>query len=304
MQCVKPIRITKNLSPIKFPDGLTVPCGKCVSCRIAKRREWSTRMLHELNYWDKSSFLTLTYSEKYIPRNLLGMPLDYKGTLEKKSLQKFIKRLRRKVDRPLKYFACGEYGDETNRPHYHLILFGVGLDSEDRLSIMECWPYCEWKVYQIYKNSFGLAEVDSIRYVAQYIDKKYTGDLATDEYLRKGREEVFRLMSQGIGKRFVEDNKEMLLDNEQFTVNGVKQGFPRYYLKLLGLEDSDFRKDKAIESDETLVEKHSGLAGLTFDEFYRVMRPESVRSLDDEIKKERTQREKNINAKMMLTKRL
>ena len=58
MQCINPVRLFKNLSPQDYPDGLLVPCGKCIACRISKRREWSIRMLHELEDHQKSVFVT------------------------------------------------------------------------------------------------------------------------------------------------------------------------------------------------------------------------------------------------------
>ena len=57
MQCVKPIQV---------PNG-RFPCGKCIACRIAKSREWSSRLLHELTYWDKAVFITLTYEDQFLP---------------------------------------------------------------------------------------------------------------------------------------------------------------------------------------------------------------------------------------------
>ena len=86
-------------------------------CRIALSREWATRVLHESDYWDHSCFTTLTYNNEHLPKD---------GSLHKDELQKFFKRLRKYLgDRKMKYFACGEYGDEGHRPHYHAILFGI-----------------------------------------------------------------------------------------------------------------------------------------------------------------------------------
>ena len=56
--------------------------------------------------------MTLTYDEKNLP-----------DRLKKEHLQKFIRNLR-DDGKEIKYFACGEYGDTTNRPHYHMCIFG------------------------------------------------------------------------------------------------------------------------------------------------------------------------------------
>ena len=126
MQCTSPIRLYKGVNSLVYPDGLVVPCGKCLSCRIAKRREWTMRLWHELPYHQSSIFLTLTYDDDNLPPN---------ASLSKSDLQKFFKRLRKDlsyVDRKIKYFAAGEYGPKTNRPHYHAIVFGLSLQGDDK----------------------------------------------------------------------------------------------------------------------------------------------------------------------------
>lgn len=109
MQCTKPVFLAR--------EGLNVPCGKCMACRIARSREWTTRLIHELSYWDKASFVTLTYDNEHLPSD---------NSLSVRHWQLFMKRLRKQVE-PLKikYFASGEYGDKFGRPHYHAIIFGL-----------------------------------------------------------------------------------------------------------------------------------------------------------------------------------
>ena len=81
MKCLKPILLQKNVDRSLYPDGLEVPCGKCLACRITKRREWSLRMFHELHYHKDSSFVTLTYDDCNIPHS---------GSLIKSDLQKIL----------------------------------------------------------------------------------------------------------------------------------------------------------------------------------------------------------------------
>lgn len=132
MQCFKPFILTKGLDPIKYPDGLTVPCGKCLGCKIKKRSEWSMRCIHELTQHEKACFLTLTYDDRHLPT-------DFR--VHKEHLQKYFKRLRKNDKRPFKYFACGEYGDMFGRPHYHAILFGYGLSPDDYDILDINWGY-------------------------------------------------------------------------------------------------------------------------------------------------------------------
>ena len=298
MQCIRPVRLFKNLSPQEFPDGLLVPCGQCIACRISKRREWTIRMLHELEDHKESVFVTLTYSDNYLPEN---------KSLKKEDLQKFMKRLRKSLEptgRKIRYFACGEYGDQTERPHYHLILFGLGLSNEDRTYIMDAWPYCDWSNSHIRNKSFGLVEPDSIRYVAQYIDKKFTGDKANAEYTEKGRQPCFRCLSLGIGKIGVIKNREQIIQSKKLTLNGIPMQLPRYYINRLGIP-TDSLREKSIEKDLHIVEHYTGVSEITRDDYYRFASVDEVLELENAIKSAKNQNEKNLIAKSNLkTKKL
>lgn len=219
MQCTKPIRI----------NNCFYPCGHCLSCRIAKAREWSARLLHELNYWEKAVFVTLTYEDRFLPAN---------GSLRKRDLQLFFKRLRKYSNTKLKYYACGEYGSKTNRPHYHAIIFGLGQNKIDIEFIKDCWRYCQWSNFDE-KKAFGNVTYDSCRYVSDYIFKKYSGEKAKEEYTDKGLEVPFKICSQGLGLRYCLADSENLVANNGFTMRGVRMGLPRYYVTKLGLKLED-----------------------------------------------------------------
>ena len=113
MKCTKPVWIN-NKPPLS--GGLYVPCGKCIASRIQKRNELTMRCLHELSYHDSSSFVTLTYNDDSLPDN---------SSLRKRDLQLFFKRLRKAVlPVRIRYFACGEYGDNSHRPQ-HTVYYHV-----------------------------------------------------------------------------------------------------------------------------------------------------------------------------------
>ena len=206
-------------------------------CRIGHAREWSTRILHELKYHDSAIFLTLTYSPENLPKS---------GTLVKADLQKFFKRVRKqleKTDRKIKYYACGEYGDRFNRPHYHAIVFGLSLGPDDQALIKNCWTLGYIKS--------GTVTYDSARYVADYVQKKYSGPKNYLEYERKGLETPFAVMSQGIGLQYVMDYQEDLIKNMSITIHGAEVGIPRYYKKKMCLtqEESAIAALSAQERD-------------------------------------------------------
>ena len=206
MQCIRPIWLE---SAKRF-----VFCKKCIACKVARTREWSVRMLHEMSSHEVSVFATLTYSEDNIPSN---------GSISKSELQRFFKRLRKRGC-SLKYYASGEYGEQNGRPHYHAIIFGLSL--KDRLVIEDAW--------RLGIVHLGTVTYDSCRYVAQYIDKVYYGDMIKQIY--GDREQPFQLFSKGLGKNFILKNGDYLREKKGCTVRGVEVGVPRYYKNKLELE--------------------------------------------------------------------
>nr|QQL13325.1 MAG: replication initiator protein [Microviridae sp.] len=135
--------------------GIPFPCGQCLPCRINKRRLWTHRLMLESYQHAESIFVTLTYADEYLPSG---------GTLDKKALQKFLKRLRYFcTNRSIRYYAVGEYGAQTHRPHYHAIIFGLGLS--DGEMVAQAWPFGRVHV--------GECNVHTVQYVAGYVTKKF-----------------------------------------------------------------------------------------------------------------------------------
>lgn len=239
MMCTNPFRMKK-------PEGgiIELPCGHCMACKIAKSREWASRIIHEMVYYDKSVFITLTYADDCLPANL---------SISKRELQLFHKRLRRiYTGHRLRYFACGEYGDGKGsrriNPHYHAIIFGIGRTPDDIEKLELCWSDPATKKQRGFVYT-GTVTFQSARYVARYIEKKYNGKKEEEEYTSKGLETPFCLMSKGLGKNFVLDNQEYLSENLGFTVQGEKCGLPRYY-RTLTVRNKDKELKKVLDVDK------------------------------------------------------
>lgn len=188
-------------------------CGQCMPCRINRRRIWSHRIMLESMLHKDSVFVTLTYSQENVPEG---------GTLVKKDLQDWLKRFRKAIAPvQIRYYAVGEYGERTERPHYHIILFGVGVLAESL--ILETW-----KKGLIHVGSVTL---QSASYVTGYVTKKMTKD--TDDRL-DGRAPEFAIMSlkPGIGYGAVPDIAKVLNSEHGSKViardldvpNGLKHG--------------------------------------------------------------------------------
>ena len=135
--------------------GIPFPCGQCLPCRINKRRLWTHRLMLESYMHGDSCFVTLTYAEEHLPHG---------GTLVKRDLQLFLKRLRKSVSpRKIRYYACGEYGSKSSRPHYHAIVYGLSLLDGEKVA--QCWPFGIVHV--------GECNTHTIQYVAGYVTKKF-----------------------------------------------------------------------------------------------------------------------------------
>jgi len=287
MTCESPIYIYKGLDPVLYPDGLKVPCGKCLLCRIRRKSEWTDRMIHELNYHDGALFVTLTYDSNKVPIGDKGYM-----TLRKQDLQLFMKRLRKALEpRRIRYYAAGEYGDPSKeiitrsgtrlktvgeRPHYHLIIYGMRPTLDDKYELHRAWMDPE-SGYAIGYIKVGLAERYSIQYVAGYVVDKLSGPLGDQEYKEKGREPLFCLMSKGIGREYVQEDAKRLEEDISYTINGAKRQLPRYYVKKLNIQperlraladDTERKRVRAITGhDKTEIElykKH----GSQFKEYY------------------------------------
>ncbi len=247
MQCTSPMRI-KNPDRFKYkkpdqsvgPEWLEVPCGHCIACRIARTREWTIRLLHESEFWDDTSFITLTYNDDFLPSD---------GSLVPRDLTLFFKRLRKDLEkdkRKIKYYACGEYGDTYGRPHYHAIVFG--LSPKDKELIEENWPYGFVRV--------GTVTYDSCRYVAGYVQKKLYGKGA-DLYDEKGILPPFARMSKGIGEEYVDKYWNKLYSQETVTVRGVPMGLPRYYKKKLDYDGFlSYDANKEVNLEKSVLKAH------------------------------------------------
>ena len=53
--------------PARGAEPCTIPCGKCIGCRLAHSRQWAVRCVHEASLHDRNCFLTLTFDDAHLP---------------------------------------------------------------------------------------------------------------------------------------------------------------------------------------------------------------------------------------------
>jgi len=218
-----------------------VPCGQCIGCRIDRSRMWAIRCVHESKMHSRNCFITLTYSDENLPFTL---------SLEKDHLQKFFKRLRHHIGK-FRYYACGEYGDDTRRPHYHAILFGVDFADDRTLHSRNSRGHSLY-ISQLLSDTWGLGHAlispftySTAAYVARYCMKKQNGksayehekycryDSITGELFHVSPE--FALMSNrpGIGSAWYDRFSTDVFPSDFLVHEGKTHPVPRYYLDKL-----------------------------------------------------------------------
>lgn len=209
MPCIMPISIRDKKRP-----GQThaVPCGKCPQCKLRKVQSWVFRLRQEEKIHTSAIFATLTYDPQHVPVTAKGF-MD----LRKTDLQKFFKRLRKNTQRKsIKYYAVGEYGGKSWRPHYHAIIY----DATDK-EITQAWG--------LGGTHFGTVTEDSIAYTAKYMYKPKRVPLhANDDRISE-----FSLMSKNMGKNYLTPSIIKYYEDSQIShitlPGGYIQPLPRYY---------------------------------------------------------------------------
>lgn len=242
---VRGIKARSANAPV--PPGVCVvdlPCGQCIGCRLERSRKWAVRCMNEASLYDQNCFITLTYDDEHLP--------PY-GSLEKSGLQKFFKRLRKHAGSGVRFFACGEYGAQLGRPHYHAVIFN--------------WDFSDKKLWKTFGDSrlytsrlleqfwpFGFCTVgnvtfESAAYVARYVLKKVTGDAAKEHYTKLDpfTGELFEVAPEfvnmsrrpGIGSGWYSRFAGDVFPSDFMISRGVKMKPPRFYDGIYELTDPE-----------------------------------------------------------------
>ena len=223
---------------------IELPCGRCSGCLIDRARHWATRCQLEALESPDNWFVTLTYDDEHIPwvqsataNPNTGEVLDevWLPTLRKSDARRFIHDLRQLAERRrgesgIRFFLSGEYGDQTQRPHYHCLLFnyrcpdlilfkkcdGIAYFVSDEIAT--AWPYGQ-ALLTYYSFETGA-------YVAGYVLKKCKARLnepfgCDDEPVYvDGRQKEFINMSRrpGIGRRFYDEKGMYIYEYDGIVV--------------------------------------------------------------------------------------
>lgn len=255
-------------------------CGRCLPCRVNKRRQWMWRQYLESLCHEECSFVTLTYSDKYLPE---GENLDPHVVL------RTIRAIRKAIfPQRIRYFLVGEYGDTSGRPHYHLSLYGMSRfsvhevlsDTGETIGvtgealIAKHWPW----------GFVSVAEFNELtaQYVAGYVVKKLThaGDSRlgnrVPEFTRMSRRpgigagamEIIAksLIESGHGRALIEDTGDV---PSELRVGRRRIPLSRYLLHKLrqavGLTPEQVKEAKERKTYESSVELQALLSAALTD---------------------------------------
>lgn len=239
-----------------------IPCKWCAGCQETYSKQWAARCMLEAAAWKENYFLTLTYNDMNIPRDdeLVNKRTGEiflndnweQGHLEPEDVTLFLKRLRKHWKKEynhdnIRFYLCGEYGGQTQRPHYHAIMFNLPIKPEN-LKVYKIdkatgnVTYTCKEIEDIWGKGFitiGEVNWDTCAYVARYVMKKMKGWHSDESYYEKGMSPEYVRMSRkpGIGLDFFTKNFQEIYEHDEIIIKGRKEQItaikpPEYYDRL------------------------------------------------------------------------
>lgn len=240
-----------------FKDPIKIPCRQCVGCRLDYAREWTTRLMLELDEHKQAWFVTMTIDDDHLDQFRAVDPetgeLTPWASVDKRICQLFMKRLRKAQPDPhIMYYIAAEYGDHTFRPHYHAIIYDLFLDDLKIWTKKQGFVY--WtsdfldSVWRLGRCIIARVTPETCAYTARYVMKKAYGRSSAERYKDHGIQREFTLISTkpAIGRRYFEgtflQNKIFGIDNTinlQTENGGIKVFVPKYFDRIMEQLDPD-----------------------------------------------------------------
>jgi len=165
------------------------------------------RLLYEVARWQCSVFITLTFSDEYLPKF---------ESNPNRAVRLFLDRVRKKYGKQVRHWFCAEYGEENGRIHYHGILFNTpdcGVNYEEYQKL--------WKYGFLW---LGYCNEKTVNYIVKYLTKDPSDD----------RKPPRVISSKGIGENYLTRENVSLHKNSEcltpyLNISGFPVALPRYY---------------------------------------------------------------------------
>ncbi|WNK12409.1 MAG: replication initiator protein [Microvirus sp.] len=247
--------ITFNANKALNRDNpLSLPCGRCTGCRLERSRQWAVRCMHEAQLHQNNCFITLTFNKE-------SLPTDY--SVDVRHLQLFYKRFRKSLpNTKIRYFACGEYGEENLRPHYHSVVFNYDFPDKKfyKFTPQKNILYTSQLLTNLWQQGHcttAAVTFQSAAYTARYNMESINGEHADAYYTRQHPDNKtfnrvkpeFIVMSRrpGIGATWLERFQSDVYPSDEVIVNGHATKPPRFYDQQLTEEELEkIKRRRAI----------------------------------------------------------
>lgn len=223
--CTNPIQFSRTY-PLIGTKTYTVPCGKCAECRSKYQSEFAALSHLEAERCGSLSFYTLTYEDKKLPIAVSSFDLDgphlvsfvrgsdspvlfdsvepvlvgdnfYCPSICREDLQKVLKRYRQDYFRrtgerlDLRFSAFGEYGEKFQRPHMHMLCYGLSREESYRLKEFWSFGFVGLEFVEHFNSDGSDAFAKVSRYVSKYVGKKdRLPQFVQDGYAEKPRKQT------------------------------------------------------------------------------------------------------------------
>lgn len=304
----------KYIKAINTGDIKVMPigCGQCMECRLTRAKKKATQAVLEAIQHEENYFITLTYDNEHLPKNKsITSPKTgityyndgtWGGTLKHKDFQNFMKKLRKRINKiygvQIRDMMCGEYGKNgTNRPHYHAIIYGLPLEKKDCKELFKNdhnqpiykvqWLQDLWGKGIV---TVGMCTWNSCNYVARYVTKKYTGEMAEEEYYKKGKIPEYTTSSNrpGLGYEYFQENYDKIYNTDEIILHdmkgkAIKYKPPRYF---------DTLYDRYMPEEMEQIKNHR-------QEIAKLIQKEKNKNTDATMKQQYDIREETLNSKNM-----
>lgn len=280
------------------PNGVNVhsdlfrPCGYCMACRMTKAQDWAIRMTHEAQLHEQSSFLTLTYSDDNLPLTFKD-DIPVLGSLHYPDVSAFMKRLRKRLSvtrykDSLSFYRVGEYGDNLQRPHYHLILFGFDFRepltyhgvqnsrtfkfaSDDRRYDKSSFADSAWSLGFV---DVGDVDYSTTMYVAKYVTKKLFG-AQSSRYGFLEPEKASMSKKNPIGSRWISKYFEDVYPHDYVVLNNKKLPPPKFYDRWLEANKPSLYTKVKAQREESMKDSFPDIQQLYNSHFIRLEKQKS-----------------------------
>lgn len=263
--CVHPVLITNRNYGQKLnkftalkdvvSSKMYVPCGHCPQCVARKQNDIAQRVSMEAEN-NHVIFFTLTYDNKHLPKITIGeKTFVYADSAHISGMFKRIRRADNLFGRRIRYYVNSEFGSRRGRPHWHGLLFVEKLegDTPEFINLLEARAYeeikREWRI-NVALNKNGKPNTRNPKYEPLYthVEKFVDGKLNTNfdcHYVRTSADK---------------------------NVNDVSYYVSKYIAKSCSWNNNYFSQLKEVCTN-------LGYDDQELRDFWRVIRPHSVRSL-------------------------